>query len=293
MAAWTDRLTASRIALLAAAIASAAAAPPVASPRPARPAAATTSSRAISARTANLTSLGEVVQRNPNDPQAFNMRGTVLARTGRNAEALADFSRAIQIDPNYAQALPTAPSSTAAWDASTRPSPTTTAPSGRTRTTRGLCRPGQHLSGQNRYNEALGDYNRAIQINGSNAQAYHNRALVWAAQGNHRQAGGGLHQRPWSRAQQCRALLRAGPQLSLALGDAKLALDDFNEAVQFEQRNADLWVARGQALERTGDTERALGSYTKAISVEENNAAAREGFARLGGRSGQTYRLFN
>jgi len=63
--------------------------------------------------------------------------------------------------------------------------------------------------------------------------------------------------------------------------------------VQFDQRNADLWVARGQALEQTGDNERALGSYTKALSVEENHPGAREAFNRLGGRAGQTYRLFN
>ncbi|WP_204324248.1 hypothetical protein, partial [Stenotrophomonas maltophilia] len=74
---------------------------------------------------------------------------------------------------------------------------------------------------------------------------------------------------------------------------AKSALDDFNEAVQFDPRQPDIWVARGQALEATGDNERALGSYTKAMSIEENHAGAREAFNRLGGRSGQSYRLFN
>src|SRR5439155_12515878 len=53
---------------------------------------------------ANIASLTEVVQRNPNDAQAYNMRGTVLGRANRNQEALADFDRAIGIDTNYAQA---------------------------------------------------------------------------------------------------------------------------------------------------------------------------------------------
>src|SRR5258708_32051964 len=52
----------------------------------------------------NLASLTEVVQRNPNDAQAYNMRGSVLGRAGRNQEALADFDRAIALDANYAQA---------------------------------------------------------------------------------------------------------------------------------------------------------------------------------------------
>jgi len=53
---------------------------------------------------ANIASLTDVVQRNPNDPQAYNMRGSALGQAGQSEEALADFNKAIAIDPNYAQA---------------------------------------------------------------------------------------------------------------------------------------------------------------------------------------------
>src|SRR5687768_9196573 len=52
----------------------------------------------------NVASLTDVVRRNPNDPQAYNVRGTVFARGGRHQEALADFNKALALDPNYAQA---------------------------------------------------------------------------------------------------------------------------------------------------------------------------------------------
>ena len=52
----------------------------------------------------NLTSLSEVIEKHPEDPQAYNMRGAVYGEAGRNDEALADFSKAISLDPNYAQA---------------------------------------------------------------------------------------------------------------------------------------------------------------------------------------------
>src|SRR6516164_5455536 len=52
----------------------------------------------------NLVSLTEVVDKHPDDPQAYNMRGSVLGGAGRQEQALADFSKAISLDPNYAQA---------------------------------------------------------------------------------------------------------------------------------------------------------------------------------------------
>ena len=41
---------------------------------------------------------------NPNDPSAYNVRGTAYGRAGRLREALADFDRAIQLDPRFYQA---------------------------------------------------------------------------------------------------------------------------------------------------------------------------------------------
>src|SRR6202044_1498306 len=52
----------------------------------------------------NLASLGEVIQKHPEDPQAYNMRGTVEAAGGQPDAALADFNKAVGLDPNYAQA---------------------------------------------------------------------------------------------------------------------------------------------------------------------------------------------
>ena len=53
----------------------------------------------------NIASLSSVVQRNPNDPQAYNMRGSVFGQSGRNQEALADFNKAISLDPELRAGL--------------------------------------------------------------------------------------------------------------------------------------------------------------------------------------------
>src|SRR6202451_1413161 len=52
----------------------------------------------------NLTSLSEVIEKHPNDPQAYNMRGSVFGEAGHNEQALADFDKAISLDTNYTQA---------------------------------------------------------------------------------------------------------------------------------------------------------------------------------------------
>src|ERR1700742_902550 len=45
----------------------------------------------------NIASLTETIKNNPNDPQAYNMRGSVLAQAGKTEDALADFNKAISL----------------------------------------------------------------------------------------------------------------------------------------------------------------------------------------------------
>src|SRR4051794_5641849 len=54
--------------------------------------------------TANIASLSDVIERRPNDPIAFNQRGIAYAKNGRYQDAIADFGRAIKLDPKFAGA---------------------------------------------------------------------------------------------------------------------------------------------------------------------------------------------
>jgi len=45
-----------------------------------------------------------VVQIKPNDPEAHNNWGVVLAQIGRKAEAVAQFQEALRLDPTYTPA---------------------------------------------------------------------------------------------------------------------------------------------------------------------------------------------
>jgi Tfp pilus assembly protein PilF len=78
----------------------------------------------------------------------------------------------------------------------------------------------------------------------------------------------------------------------LAIGDTKSAAGDLDEAVQIAPTNVQAWTSRGLAYERLGAKEKAAGSYAKALNLNEKYEPARTGFARVGGKTGQSYQTF-
>ena len=49
----------------------------------------------------NISSLSAVIQRNPQDPEGYNVRGSAYGRGGQYQAALKDFNQAIQLYPNF------------------------------------------------------------------------------------------------------------------------------------------------------------------------------------------------
>ena len=78
----------------------------------------------------------------------------------------------------------------------------------------------------------------------------------------------------------------------LAIGDNKSAAQDLDGAVQSDPLNLRAWTSRGLAYERLGQKDKAAGSYAKALNINDKYQPAKDGFARVGGRIGQTYPTF-
>ena len=52
----------------------------------------------------NIGSLTAVIRANPNDPVAYNVRGSAFGKSGNTSDALRDFNKAIQLNPRYFEA---------------------------------------------------------------------------------------------------------------------------------------------------------------------------------------------
>ena len=91
-----------------------------------------------------------------NNAKFYNNRGIDWARKGQHEKAIADFTKAIEIDPRYAKAY----------------------------YNRGFA---YFLKGQ--YEQAISDFTKAIELNPRYADAYINRGVAYGRKGQHDQDG--------------------------------------------------------------------------------------------------------
>jgi Tfp pilus assembly protein PilF len=143
---------------------------------------------------------------------------------------------------------------------------------------------GQVLAKSGKTEEALAEFNHAIELDPNNAQALYGRGLLYQDEKQHQLAIDDFTAAYGLKPQQAEPLL--GRAVSyLALDKFKEAAADLDEAVQADPQNALIWTTRGQVYERLGDKAKAAESYGRAINLRPRDEAARNGLARVGGRT--------
>jgi len=132
---------------------------------------------------------------------------------------------------------------------------------------------------------------QGIAIDPNNAESLYHRGLLYQGAKQHQLAIDDFTAANGLTPQRAEPLL--GRAISyLALDKIKEAAADLDEAAQADPHNAQIWINRGLAYERLGDRTRAVGSYGRAIGLRPKDEAARSGFARVGGKPGQSDEAF-
>jgi len=143
---------------------------------------------------------------------------------------------------------------------------------------------GQVLAKSGKNEEALAEFNRAIELDPNNAQALYGRGLLYQGEKQHELAIGDFTAANGLKPQQVEPLL--GRAVSyLAVDKVREAAADLDEAAQADPQNAQIWITRGQAYERLGDKPKAAESYGRAVNLRPGDEAARNGLARVGGKT--------
>jgi len=143
---------------------------------------------------------------------------------------------------------------------------------------------GQVLAKSGKTEEALAEFNHAIELDPNNVQALYGRGLLYQGDKQHLQAIDDFTAASGLKPQQAEPLLARAVSY-LALDKAREAATDLDEAAQADPQNGQIWSTRGQAYERLGDKAKAAESYGRAVNLRPRDEAARNGLARVGGKT--------
>ena len=208
------------------------------------------------------------IEINPQCADAYYNRGAAYAKLGNYRRAIEDYDRAIEIDPECA--LSHVYRGAAYLE---------------------LANPGQALSDYDRaieidpanpdgyanrgaaydklgnYRQAVSDFDRAIEINPEYAWAYNGRGASYAKLGNHSQAISDYDKAIEIKPEYAEAHCNRGV-LYQGLGNHRQAIEDYSRAIEIKSDYVDAYANRGVAYGLLGNNRQAISDYDKAIEID-------------------------
>jgi len=141
---------------------------------------------------------------------------------------------------------------------------------------------GRTLARSGKTEEALAEFEKALELDPYNAQALYGRGLVYQGEKQHEKAIEDFAAAHGLTPQRAEPLVARAVSY-LAVDKVKEAVTDLDEAVQADPNSASAWSHRGLAYERLGEKDKAKTSYSRALTLRPRDDAAKNGLARVGG----------
>ncbi|TRT73130.1 MAG: serine protease [Microcystis sp. M_OC_Ca_00000000_S217Cul] len=183
-----------------------------------------------------LADFNKAMKLNPNYAMAYSGRGELYYYQQKYELALADFNKAIELDSKLAGAY------------SNR---------------------GGIYYNQQKYELALADFNKAIELDSKLAEAYNNRGGIYYNQQKYELALADFNKAIELDSKLAIAYINRGGIYSLQQKD-ELALADFNQALEINPNLVEAYYNRGNLYYLQQKYELALSDYNKAIKINKN-----------------------
>jgi tetratricopeptide (TPR) repeat protein/S1-C subfamily serine protease len=186
-----------------------------------------------------LTVINQAISLVPNNPNHYNEKWSVLSELKRYDEGLAAITQAITLAPR------------ALWYLN-----------------RGIL-----YHNQQKYNLALADYTKAIELNPNYAKAYNNRGTLYDDQQKYELALADYNQAIELNRNNAQAYYNRG-NLYYELQKYDLALSDYNKAIDINPNFANAYNNRGNLYDDLQKYDLALSDYNQALQLNPNDPMA-------------------
>jgi len=210
----------------------------------------------------------------PNAPFTPNLLGAVNAGLGRLEKAVASYTKALQIKPDYAEAhnnlgntlsdLGKPEDAVASYNESLQIKPDYAEAHNNL---------GNALKALGKPEEAVASYNKALQIKPDYAEAHNNLGNALKALGKPEEAVPSLTKALQIKPDYAEAHYNLGSTLNY-LGKPEEAVASYNKALQIKPDFAEAHNNLGNALKALGKPEEAVASYNKALQINPDYAEA-------------------
>ena len=189
----------------------------------------------------------KAIEVEPNFAEGFNARSIVNHALGKFSDAIYDCEHALSINPKYKEAL------------------------------LNLARAQQEL---HQHDEALNNYTKAIDLDQKYFNGFLGRALIWKTLNHHEKALADLNKAVSLNPSSNIALLNRGA-VQKALGRLDESLADLQKAIALQPDLAEAHNNLGNTLQELARLDEAEKSYIKAIELQPNYAEAQNNLVEL------------